>query len=297
MAQDSSVYRSREGRAEVLRLYDQALRETPMPVRHRDVDTRFGRTHVLSMGAEDCDPVVLFQGGNFLGPLTLSWFGLLADRFTVHAPDTVGHPGRSAEVRLSPLDESYGAWAADVLDGLALERVRAIGLSYGAGILLRLAAMEPERIERAVFLLPAGLARPRILEPVLRLAIPMLAYRLAPDRSLLEKAIRPLFTEEPHDEWTDALGAIFRHVRLEARMPRLATADEMSAFRAPTMVVASADDPFFPANRVLPKAAKILPHAAAVRLEGERHLLSDRGLRRVNEIVTTFFGDRSDHSD
>ena len=90
-------------------------------------------------GPDAAPPVVVLQGGNFLNPYSLAWMlpGLRERR--VYAPDTIGHPGRSAQTRLSPMDHSYGVWIADLLDGLGLDRVPLIGSSYGAGIILRAA--------------------------------------------------------------------------------------------------------------------------------------------------------------
>lgn len=47
-----------------------------------------------------------------MNPLTLAWFGPLADRYRLVAPDTIGQPGRSAPVRVSANDASLAEWTA-----------------------------------------------------------------------------------------------------------------------------------------------------------------------------------------
>lgn len=211
-------------------------------------------------------------------------------RWRVYAPDTVGHPGKSAETRLSPEDASYGEWAVDVLDGLSLERVPIVGLSYGAGILLRLAGIAPERIERAVLLMPAGIISPPVLPLLIRIVPPLTAYKLSPTRERLMRAVRPIFTAKPPEVWMEAIGAMFRHLRLERGMPRRVTRDELSTFRAPMLIIAGEKDPFFPGEALLNQARKVLPASVStLLLEGESHLLSaqavDRAVRRIEEFL------------
>ena len=98
-AMPASIYKSPSGRAEILRLYDEAA--TRLGVEHEDltVETRFGGTHVLAIGPEDAPPVVLLPGGNFLNPTCLGWFLPLAD----------AHRSSSGTHRLS-LGPAYADW-------------------------------------------------------------------------------------------------------------------------------------------------------------------------------------------
>jgi pimeloyl-ACP methyl ester carboxylesterase len=83
---------------------------------------------------------------------------LLAERFTVVAPDLMGH-GRSAKPRG---DYSLGAFAAglrDLMVGLDLPRFTVVGHSLGGGIAMQLAYQFPERCERLVLTSSGGLGR------------------------------------------------------------------------------------------------------------------------------------------
>jgi pimeloyl-ACP methyl ester carboxylesterase len=152
-----SIYRTSEGEAEIHALYDRQLARLGLPYQSHMIDTRFGATHVLTLGPEEASPIVILQGGNTTSPLTLGWIKPLMERNRVYAPDTIGHRGMSAPVRLSPRDDSYGQWVVDVLDGLGLDQAPLMGGSYGAGILLRAAAYAPERISKAILFIPSGL--------------------------------------------------------------------------------------------------------------------------------------------
>ena len=82
----------------------------------------------------------------------------LSDRFTLIAPDLLGH-GDSATPRG---DYSLGAHASgvrDVLTALGHERVTVIGHSLGGGIAMQFAYQFPERCERLVLVSSGGLGR------------------------------------------------------------------------------------------------------------------------------------------
>ena len=82
----------------------------------------------------------------------------LAKRFTVIAPDLIGH-GESAKPRG---DYSLGAYASglrDILVALGHDRATFVGHSLGGGVAMQLAYQFPERCERLVLVSSGGLGR------------------------------------------------------------------------------------------------------------------------------------------
>ena len=90
-----------------------------------------------------------------------TWEGVgprLAERFTVLAPDLLGH-GRSAKPRG---DYSLGAYASGIRDlmmALGFERATFVGHSLGGGVAMQLAYQFPDRTERLVLVSSGGLGR------------------------------------------------------------------------------------------------------------------------------------------
>ena len=290
----ASIYRSSEGQAEILRLYDEALSRLGIGHESKTVSTRYGETHVLSLGPEDAPPVVFLHGGNFLNPTCLRWFLPIAQRYRIHAPDIVGQPGKSAQGRLSPKGDSHAWWVEDMLDGLSLRRVPFVGLSYGAGIILRAAGYAPERVSAAVLVSPAAIATGPLGRMLLEAVVPMMVYRLRPSHGRLLRAVRAILTE--HDELAERqLGAIYQHVKLDTQLPRMATEEELRGFGEPVAVFASEQDVFFPAEAVMSRAQEIVPNLVSAEcLRGCKHIPTRAALGHVNEQILTFLEGRSD---
>jgi hypothetical protein len=126
---------------------------------------------------------------------------------------------------------------------------------------------------------------------LVEVALPMLLYRLRPDRERLLLAAKPILTE-PEDPAVRQLGAIYRHVRLDAGLPRMASEGELRGFEGPVAVFASEQDAFFPARAVLPRARELFPNLVFARcLRGSRHVPSKAGLDDVNQDILTFLAD------
>jgi pimeloyl-ACP methyl ester carboxylesterase len=104
-------------------------------------------------------PVVLLVHG--MAGSSATWkhvIPALARRFTVVAPDLLGH-GESAKPRT---EYSLGAHAnslRDVLNGLGHDRATLVGQSFGGGVVMQLAYQFPERCERLVLVNSGGLGR------------------------------------------------------------------------------------------------------------------------------------------
>lgn len=119
-------------------------------------------TYRTAEGAETTDsdrPVVLLVHG--IAGNAAQWdpvIPLLAERYTVLAPDLLGH-GQSAKPRT---DYSLGAYAVglrDLLLALELEHATVVGHSLGGGVAMQFAYSYPTMCERLVLVSSGGLGK------------------------------------------------------------------------------------------------------------------------------------------
>ena len=206
----TTIYKSPEGEARILGLYDRFQKDLGVSFDDRMVNTRFGETHVLVAGPEQGPPVVVTHGGNSITPQGLR--GLLPllkqGHYRLYAPDTIGHPGKSAQVRLSPRDQSYGQWLNDVLDGLGLDSAGFIGGSFGAGIILRLAVYAPQRITKMALFVPSGIVAVPLTSMLFRITFPYLLYVLFPSHQRLFRAVQWM-GDDIDDDVLELIEAVF----------------------------------------------------------------------------------------
>ncbi|MCW2601157.1 MAG: alpha/beta hydrolase fold protein [Frankiales bacterium] len=126
------------------------------------------RAYVLAGPRLGTAPVLWLIHG--LGDSSRTWeevVPLLAQRYTVVAPDLLGH-GASDKPRA---DYSVGGFAngmRDLMVVLGVERATVVGHSLGGGVALQFAYQYPERVERLVLVASGGLGAE--VHPLLRAA-------------------------------------------------------------------------------------------------------------------------------
>ncbi len=131
------------------------------PIAWHDIECRETVLHghrVAYRCAGSGPPLVLVHG---ITSTSATWervMPYLAERYTVIAPDLLGH-GQSAKPRG---DYSLGAYASgvrDLLVSLGHERATFVGHSLGGGVAMQLSYQFPERCERLVLVDSGGLGR------------------------------------------------------------------------------------------------------------------------------------------
>ncbi len=287
---NTSIYKSSDGEKKILELYDRFQKSLDVAFDDRTVNTRFGATHVLVTGPEQGLPVVITHGGNSINPQGLRCILplLKQGRYRIFAPDTIGHPGKSAQIRLPAGDQSYGLWLNDVLDGLGLEKAAFIGGSYGAGIILRLAACAPQRFTKMALFVPSGIVAVPLSSMIFRIGLPYLQYLLFPSPQHMRQAV-DWMGPEIEDDVMQLIEAVFQYVRVEAEMPRPASVAELANFTAPTLVIAAEQDAMFPGAAVIQRVKEVIPNLVATEcLKGGTHYSSKTDMEYINRRLMEF---------
>lgn len=234
----------------------------------------------------------------------------LAGRYTVVAPDLVGH-GRSAKPRG---DYSLGAYAAglrDLLAVLGFERGSVVGHSFGGGIAMQFAYLFPEYVERMALISSGGLGRE--VHPLLRAAVlpgsewvmPLLArewsiraggaigavasrlgLEAGPDLAEFARGYASLAEQDAREAFIHTMrSCIDPDGQRVSALDRLYLADQM-----PTLIVWGTDDPIIPISHGR-RAHEVVPNSRFVEIDGSGHWpMLDAPGRIVSEL-TSFVDD------
>ena len=266
----STLFRSDASRSAIERAYERLLEDTPQARPHR-VPTRFGETHMLVAGPEHAPPLVVLHGAFANSAMAIREAHPLLDQFRVYALDVIGQSVKSADVRLRGDGNDHADWLLDVLAALQLSQAHFLGASAGGFIARTLAERAPERIDRLVLLVPAGIVKTPLLRGMSKSGIPMLLYRTMGNRAALARLVDSILTA-PDQQLKEYLGAAFRHYRLDIAVPPLGTPEALLGFRRPTLVIAASDDITAPGAALLERARELFPHATFDLLANCKHI-------------------------
>ena len=266
----STLFRSDAARSVIERAYERLLEDTPQ-ARSRRVPTRFGETHMLVAGPEHAPPLVVLHGAMANSALAMREAHPLLDQFRVYALDVLGQSVKSADVRLRWDGVDHADWLLDVLDALQLSQAHFFGASSGGFIARTLAERAPERIDRLVLLVPAGIVKGPLLRGMTRTGIPLALYRTMGSRAALVRFLDSLLTAaDPRLE--DYLAAALQHYKLDLAIPPLGTPEALAGFRRPALVIAASDDVTAPGAALLARARELFPHATLELLPNCKHI-------------------------
>ncbi|OMP68225.1 alpha/beta fold hydrolase [Domibacillus epiphyticus] len=283
-----SIYKSEEGRKKILEHYESYLKSFDTIIERVYVKTRFGKTHMLVAGPEDGKPVFILQGGNCINPMTLSWFTSLFKTYRIYAADTIGHPGYSDETRISPKDESFPLWISDLMNHFNVNKSAFIGASYGAGIILRMAAYMPDKIACSVLVSPSGIKIGSKSKLMKKVVLPFLIYKARSSENQLKKITDVMSINSMKEEDKQIIWEIIKHVKLEKEMPKLLTKAELANSPSPTMIIAGIKDIFFPEELVLKKAKEIIPNLPVFYSYNMGHFPSEKFIIKINDNAEEF---------
>lgn len=289
---NTKVYKNAESEEKIKALYNEQVSELKIQFEDIYVNTRFGETHIIKTGNSDGKPIILFHGGNSTSPYYLRDFLCLREKYLIYAPDTMGHPGKSAQTVLSSKNLEYGEWASDVIDGLGLKQVICIGGSYGGGVLAKLMCVAPYKISRAVMLVPSGICNVSTANILLKLGIPMTLYIITKSEKWLKKAILPMSINESEiDESTlKMVRSSFEHVCVKAGMPSNVTKENMKNYKSPTLLIAGEKDVLFPGEKVIARAKLLIPNLKTYLMKDSGHMciLSSDKHKHIIKMISDF---------
>lgn len=290
-----AVYKNAKSEKIMRDLYDKQVLALNVEFEDIYVDTRFGKTHLLKTGNPNGKPILLFHGGNSTTPYYLRDFLCLRNEYLIYAPDTMGHPGKSAQTVLSARNLEYGEWASDVIDGLGFEQMICMGGSYGGGVLVKLMCFAPQKIAKAILLVPSGICNASTASIMFNMGIPMILYIITQKEKWLKKAILPMaITENEIDESTfEMVKCSFDNVCVKAGMPSNVKVADIKNYIAPTLLIAGEKDVLFPGEKVIARAKTVITNLQTYLMKGSGHMcvLSSEKYKNILKMIADFLAE------
>jgi len=274
------------------------------------MELRHVRLHGHDVGyrmAGEGPAIVLIHG---MAGSSRAWrdvMGLLARRYTVIAPDLLGH-GESAK----PLgDYSLGAYASGLRDlvvgALGIERATLVGQSLGGGVAMQLAYQHPELCERLVVVGSGGLGRDvswmlRLLAlPGAEVLMPLLFPRFVREPGdRLARVLHGWGLRAPHvaEMWsayaslteTENRRAFLRTLRavIDPRGQTVSALDRLYlASAVPTLIVWGEQDAIIPVQHAY-DAHEVLPHSRLEVFPGAGHFVHVEQPSKFAEVLGEF---------
>lgn len=287
-----SAFKTPEGEASYLAAYDAALKLWPVPYDEIDIPTRFGTTHVVVSGPKEAPPLVLLHGYMATSVMWSPNIIDLSKGYRVYALDTMGQP--SLSIPGEPIREAadYVAWLTATLDGLHLDRICLIGMSFGGWLALTYAVAAPERVQKLVLLSAGGFL------PIAR------QFSL---RGMLMVFLPTRFTVNSFMHWagfTDGSGERdarpvlnlmylgMKHFRMPPDTLRVAanplSDDQLRALHVPVLLLMGDDEVLYDAATALARARGLIPDFEGELVPGCRHDMCFTQHRIVDARVLDF---------
>lgn len=209
----------------------------------------------------DGPPVVLLHG---IGRDRGDWRRIaptLAEHFTVHAIDMVGHGFSDKPLDRDYIPPMYAAFVRDFADAIGAERIALSGESLGGWVAAWFAQAYPERISALVLNTAGGLsAYPEVMDRIKRLNRAAIANpttetvrtrleSLMFDKSVVSDeliAVRRAIYALPATR--DVLERILVLQDMDTRRTYMLTAEHLARIAAPTCVIWTTHDPTAPVS-------------------------------------------------
>jgi pimeloyl-ACP methyl ester carboxylesterase len=189
-----------------------------------------------------------------------------SEHFRAYAVDIPGEPGKSAESRFSWDGPAFSEWLGDVLDGLGVEKVILVGMSLGGWAAIRYALDQPDRVEEAVLICPAGICQPRPSFVVRAVGLSLLG-----DWGL-DRMKRYVFQDAALTEEADLFFTLVaKHLRYRAGAPPLFSDEELGGLTMPVLYLAGEKDVLLDTQKSAERLQQTAPDVTVVLFEQDGH--------------------------
>ncbi|NSB13690.1 alpha/beta fold hydrolase [Clostridium beijerinckii] len=266
------VFKTNEGKNDVIKSYDRFLQKLALSYEKFYVNTRYGKTFIISSGEKSNPPLILLHGSGMNSVMWLRDIKEYSKTYRVYAIDMLGEPGKSDENRPSLSGASYAEWLKEVFENLSVERANIIGISLGAWLAIKFSISHPEMVSKLVLLCPSGVG-PQKKSFIFK----AIAYGILGEKGI-DKLYYKVNGNQPIPEemlkYQKLIGKSFNY-RKET-IPVFSD-NELKILTMPIVLFVGAKDIMLHSNKTARRLGNLLPHA-------QINILSEAGHSNVNDV-------------
>lgn len=266
------MFKSKKGKKEILRLYDQKLESLNLDFEYLTVQTSFGKTNIIATGDPENPPIIIVHGSNGCAPIALETYANLHKTYRVFAVDVLAQPNKSAETQLSMKDDSYGRWMNQIITSLDKNSVTLAGFSFGGLIILKTLENNESRVKEVYLSAPAYIVNGNPFKAIFKVFIPIKRYMKTKKIKYVERFLSHLFTNR--DEFAiEFLSKVFLEFEMDFTPVPVIDAKKAGKITTPITIFAAKDDILFPGEKMIKRAVKIFPSLRkSTLLEHSKHV-------------------------
>jgi len=266
----SSVFRSKDGKRQVMELYDRMLGQWPVEHECLEIPTRHGTTFVIASGDPGADQLILLHGA---GSNSLMWIDdvqVYSKYYRVYAVDLIGEAGKSAANRPPLPGSAYAEWLDDIYAGLKIDNATIVGISQGGWTALKFATVRPERVDRLILICPGG-----IIYDNMPFVLQALTYTFLGSWGR-RRMVRKLFGDQPVEESVlEAMALTIKNFKYRLAIPPLYANEELAALTMPTLFIGGTKDALRNSAKIADRLSGLLPNLTVDLIDGGGHAIND----------------------
>jgi pimeloyl-ACP methyl ester carboxylesterase len=295
-----SAFRSDDAHAAYCQLYDAALAVSTIPVTESDIETSFGRTHLIHAGDPSKPPLVALHGAAISSTSWVPLLPILAATHSVTMIDTIGEAGKSIPTKPTTNSADLVAWLDETLRAVDIERSAIVAASRGSWIATHYAMAFLERVERLAFVCPVGIVggmSPSFLVRATTLAVSPTERRV---QSLLDTMVLPrnrvLLRQEPWGPTMEQFicGAVGFKMALSNPQPKLwpmrsdCDLQRLASARIPVLAIIGRDESAHNGPKTATRFRQQLPEARIELVDDANHMVMVDQPEIVEKLLAEF---------
>jgi pimeloyl-ACP methyl ester carboxylesterase len=287
-------FRSKTAKEEYLALYDIRAKKWPVDSQTRWVDTSYGQTFVRMSGPVDAPPLVLLHGA---GGDSLQWIPnieALSGGYRIYAVDNIYDYGLSVYTQPIKKPDDYVSWLDELFNAIEPgNKIKLMGLSYGAWLTGQYALHFPDRLEKIVLLAPGGTVLPIRLEWIIRAVLCFVPHRyftksflfwLLQDLAQKDETSRTMLEEE-----VDAVVMRMRCYKpIRLVNPTVLAGVELKSIKVPVLYIVGENEKIYSAQKAIQRLHKVAPQIKTEVIPDAGHDVSFVQAEMVNKKVLEF---------